>query len=216
MPVFSQFIPDFFHLLFPEYCNACGTQLVRGEKQLCIKCRYDLPYTDFHLYTANAVAKLFWGRLHCNAAMAMLYFRKGSRVQHLIHRLKYKDQTGLGFTLGKMLGERLAQSPAYHHADLIIPVPLHPGRERNRGYNQSKCIADGMTASLHIPVGTTQLIRQKATGTQTRKSRYDRFENMRSVFHVPDAASLAGKHIILVDDVITTGATLEACGQVLL
>ena len=207
---------DFLCLLFPDVCNACGQQLYRGEEQICIRCRYDLPYTDFHLYPDNPAAKLFWGRIRCNAAMAMLFFRKGTRVQQLIHRLKYQSQTGLGYTLGTLLGEKLLQSPDYRTADMIIPVPLHPRKERSRGYNQSKCIADGMAKVLGVPVNVKQLIRRKATDTQTKKNRYTRFENMRSVFAVPDPAELAGKHIILIDDVITTGATLEACGQLLL
>lgn len=209
-------IRDFLCLLFPDACNACGQPLFRGEEEICTQCRYDLPYTDFHLYADNAVAKLFWGRIRCDAAMAMLFFKKESRVQHLIHRLKYQSQTGLGQLMGTLLGEKLLQSPAYCNADMIIPVPLHPAKERKRGYNQSKCIADGAAKELGIPVSDKLLIRRKATATQTKKNRYTRFENMRSVFAVPDPAGLDGKHVILVDDVITTGATLEACGQLLL
>lgn len=213
---FKQLAADFFHLLFPDYCNACEAELFHGEKLICINCLYDLPYTDFHIYPDNPVARIFWGRVYCSQAMAMLYFRKGARVQRLIHHLKYKAGTELGFTLGTMLGERLRKAAAYQDAKLIIPVPLHPKKEKSRGYNQCKFIADGIAKSLGIPVDTTSVVRQVQTASQTRKSRYDRFENMRSVFHVPDPAALAGKHIILVDDVITTGATLEACGQVLL
>jgi len=216
MLLFNQFCTDFFHLIFPDLCNACGTTLFEGEKQICIRCRHDLPYTDFHLYQDNAVARLFWGRIPCHAAMAMLYFRKGSKVQSLIHSLKYKDQTGLGFVLGSMMGEKMKQSSYYSSADLIIPVPLHPKKERSRGYNQAKYIADGIGTTLHLPVDITSLIKSTATGTQTKKNRYHRFENMQSVFSVPDCSSLTGKHIILVDDVITTGATLESCGQALL
>jgi ComF family protein len=216
MPKLKQYILDFLYLFFPEHCNACGKQLFHGEKQLCISCLYDLPYTDFHLYAENAVARLFWGRLHCHNAMAMLYFKKGSRVQQLIHQLKYRSQTALGFKMGTMLAERLVVSAAYDDADLIIPVPLHFKKERKRGYNQSKVIADGMAEVLHIPVSTSHLIRRLNTGTQTKKNRYNRFENMKAVFHTTIPEELAGKHVILVDDVITTGATLEACGQVLL
>ena len=216
MLLFKQYLGDFLALLFPDLCNACNTPLFHGEKQICTQCLHDLPYTDFHLYAHNTVAKLFWGRMPCNAAMAMLYFRKGSRVQNLIHRLKYKDQTELGFVLGGLLSERLLASSFYLPADIVIPVPLHPKRERSRGYNQAAFIAQGIASSLHVPLNIKLLIRNKATGTQTKKNRYSRFENMKSVFHVPNAAAILGKHIILVDDVITTGATLEACGQVLL
>lgn len=212
----KQLLGDFISILFPDCCNACGTELYHGEKLICTHCLFDLPYTDFHIYQDNPVAKLFWGRVYCNQAMAMLYFRKGTRVQKLIHHLKYKGRTDLGLALGKLLGERLSSSTTYPLAQLIIPVPLHPKKEKSRGYNQCKCIADGISASLHIPVLTTALIRQVQTTSQTKKSRYNRFENMKAVFHIADPAALKGKHIMLVDDVITTGATLEACAQVLL
>ena len=211
------YISDFFHLLFPDPCLACSKQLFYGEKLICTSCLYDLPFTDFHVYAENAVAKLFWGRLNCHAAMAMLYFRKGTKVQKLIHQLKYRSQPALGFRLGVLLGERLAPAKSSDdQPDLIIPVPLHPSKQRSRGYNQSEMIAEGISSVLHIPVGSSQLIRQRSTGTQTKKNRYKRFENMQAVFSVPDGAALVGKHVLLVDDVITTGSTLEACAGVLL
>lgn len=216
---FKQYLLDFFNLLLPDLCAACGKQLYHGERQLCTTCLYDLPYTDFHVYRENAVAKLFWGRINCHAAMAMLYFRKGTKVQHLIHQLKYRSQPQLGFRLGVLLGERLLAAERLNGSvpiDLIIPVPLHPKKERRRGYNQSKMIADGIASVLDVPLGTTQLIRQRSTATQTKRNRYNRFENMQAVFTVKNPQELAGNHILLIDDVITTGATLEACGQVLL
>lgn len=216
MVPFKRILHDFFALLFPDLCRACADSLVAGEKYICTACLYDLPYTDFHLYADNIVARLFWGRVPCHAAMAMLYFRKGSRVQQLIHQLKYKDQTDLGITLGKMLGERLAMHADYHQAEVILPVPLHPKKERSRGYNQSRTIADGIALVLQLPVSSSYLLRERQTSTQTKKNRYRRFENMKSVFAVPNPQTLAGKHVLLVDDVITTGATLEACTQVLL
>jgi len=216
MLLFKQYFGDFLALLFPDLCNACNTPLFQGEKQICIQCLHDLPYTDFHLYSENTVAQLFWGRIPCNAAMAMLYFRKGSRVQNLVHRLKYNGQTELGFILGGLLGQKLLASSLYLQADLVIPVPLHPKKERSRGYNQAECIARGVASSLQLPLNSRLLVRNKATTTQTKKNRYKRFENMKSVFLVPFTESVSGKHIILVDDVITTGATLEACAQVLL
>lgn len=216
MLLVKQLLTDFFNLLFPELCSACNTQLFQGERLMCTQCIYDLPFTDFHRYAENPVAKLFWGRIPCHAAMAMLYFRKGTKVQNLIHQLKYKGQTDLGFELGRMLGERLLLSADYTKADLIIPVPLHPRKLRSRGYNQSKSIADGIASVLQLPVNTAQLIRKVQTDTQTRKTRFDRSENMKAVFNVFAPLNLKDKHIILVDDVITTGATLESCGQVLL
>lgn len=216
MNIVQQLAADFIGLLYPSLCNGCGTPLVRGEKQICISCLHDLPFTDFQSFADNQVHQLFWGRLHCDNAMAMLYFRKGSKVQQLIHRLKYKNQTELGIILGQMIGRKLLTADAYRTAELVIPVPLHPKKEKSRGYNQSKYIADGIAAIMDIPVSTTHLIRQRETTSQTKKSRYSRFENMQYVFTVCDPEAIKNKHILLVDDVVTTGSTLEASGIVLL
>lgn len=207
---------DVISLLFPELCNGCGTHLYDGEKEICSKCLYDLPFTDDYLFKENRVARQLWGRLPCNAAMAMLYFKKGTKVQNLIHSLKYKDKTSLGVKLGNNLGERLQRSEFYAGIDLVIPVPLHPKKERLRGYNQSKYIADGIAEVLNVRVSDTHLSRQIATSSQTKKSRYSRYENMQEVFKISNAEELKNLHILLVDDVITTGATLEACGNALL
>ena len=216
MIAINRLATDVISLLFPELCNACGTHLYYGEKEICIKCLRDLPFTDFHLYADNPVAKQLWGRLPNTNAMAMLYFRKGTKVQNLMHSLKYKDKTEVGVKLGNLLGEKLKNSNDYKGIDLIIPVPLHSSKERSRGYNQSKCIADGIAEALEIEVSSTHLLRAKSTETQTKKSRYTRFENMQSVFDVKQKEELENLHILLVDDVITTGATLEACGNALL
>ena len=166
------FITDMVGLLFPDLCNACGIQLYRGESLICTKCLYNLPYTDYHLHAENRVAKQLWGRLPFNAAMAMLYFKKGTIVQNLIHSLKYKNQTGVGLKLGNLLGQKLALSSIYEGIDLIIPVPLHQKKEKSRGYNQSKYIANGIAEVLKVPVCDTVLQRKTATATQTKKSRY--------------------------------------------
>jgi len=214
MSFIQQITSDFFHLLFPEHCNACGVQLVHGEKKICIRCLYDLPYTDFHLFADNPVAKLFWGRIPLQSAMALLYFRKGSKVQDLIHDIKYKGNQELGFLLGCMIGERIL--PGSQKTGLIVPVPLHRSKERKRGYNQSKCIADGIAKVLQIPVNTKLLTRKINTGTQTKRNRYNRFENMEFVFGISSSPQLKHQSVLLVDDVITTGATLESCGSLLL
>jgi ComF family protein len=207
---------DVIGLLFPELCNGCGLSLYPGEKAICTSCLYDLPYTDFHLDPNNRVAKQLWGRLPINAAMAMLYFKKGTKTQNLIHNLKYKGQTEVGLKLGNLLGEKLLHNESYTGIDLIIPVPLHLKKLRIRGYNQSTFIANGIAQVLTTPVNTKQLLRKKITATQTKKTRYTRYENMESVFQVFHPEALQHKHILLVDDVITTGATLEACGNSLL
>lgn len=211
----QQYLTDFTGLLFPELCCGCGAHLHHGECGICVACLYDLPYTDYHLHAENRVAKQFWGRLTLQAAMAMLYFKKGTRVQQLIHQLKYKDKTAVGTKLGQLLAAQLRKSALYKDVDLIIPVPLHPKRKRSRGYNQSECIANGLSEDLGIPTSTVHLLRGKATATQTKKSRYFRYENMKSIFKVVKAEQIRHLHVLLVDDVITTGATLEACGQAL-
>jgi ComF family protein len=202
--------------LFPNLCNACGMHLYGDEKVICLHCLHDLPFTDFHLHQDNLVAKQLWGRLPFEAAMAMLYFKKGTKIQQLIHNLKYKGQTAVGVTLGRLLANKLRESPHYQGIDYLVPVPLHPKKERQRGYNQSSYIADGMAERMQVPVCKNQLIRKRLTETQTKKSRYTRYENMLTVFEVVKPAIFQNKHILLIDDVITTGSTIEACGNSLL
>lgn len=207
----NRIFKDLTGLLFPDLCCGCGTALYHGESFLCSTCLYTIPYTDYHLYPANKVAKQLWGRVVFSSAMALLYFKKGGKVQNIIHNLKYKNRPGLGIKLGGMIGERLALSPFCMDIDLIIPVPLHKKKARSRGYNQSLCIASGISARLNVPVDAGLLLRHQETETQTRKGRYLRYENMKSVFGVSRPQDLAGKHILLIDDVVTTGATIEAC-----
>ncbi|WP_199117726.1 ComF family protein [Pedobacter sp. ASV28] len=212
----KRYTEDLLNLLFPELCNGCAQLLYRGEKEVCTKCLYDLPYTDFHLYPDNLVAKQLWGRLPLNAAMAMLYFKKGTNVQNMIHSLKYNHKCGMGTVFGKLLAKRLKKSEFYNDLDLIIPVPLHLKKLKLRGYNQSEYIASGLSEELAVPISTKNLLRRQATESQTKKARYTRYENMKDVFTVKDKTEVLDKHILLVDDVITTGATLEACGSTLL
>lgn len=207
---------DLLGLLFPELCAACGTHLYRGEQCLCSKCLYDLPYSDHHLHADNRAAKKFWGRLPLGSVFALLHFKKGNAVQRILHSLKYRNQPDLGVKLGRMIAEKLVLSGQEIHPDIIIPVPLHHKREKLRGYNQSLCIAKGIAEILQIPLSEGQLKRNIATKSQTKKNRYSRYENMIGVFHLQNAAILKGKHVLLVDDVITTGATLEACATTLL
>ena len=212
----SRWGSDLLGLLFPNLCNACGASLFYGEKLICTKCLFDLPFTDYHLYQENKVMKQLWGRVPLNAAMALLYFRKGAKAQRLIHSLKYNGKTDVGILLGSMIGERLKLSSLYSDIDFIVPVPLHHQKLRSRGYNQSSFIAEGIAQTINIPFKEEILIRTVSTESQTKKNRFSRYENMKAVFKVPETDQITGKHILLVDDVVTTGATLESCANTLL
>ncbi len=216
MKLQAGYFADFVSLLFPELCQACGESLVTGEDLLCINCRYNLPFTDFHLKPDNMVAQQFWGKINLEAAYAMCYFTKGEKMQHLMHQFKYKGIQKIGNLLGNIAGEQLGKNPVFSSVDVIIPVPLHKSRLRKRGYNQSACFAEGLSEKLNIPVDENSLLRVRATQTQTHRSRFSRFENMQEVFALANTDTLINKHVLLVDDVVTTGSTLEACGTELL
>lgn len=216
MMLLKQFVDNLLCLLFPNFCCGCNTYLYLGEEQLCTRCLYRLPYTDHYVHAENIAARQLWGRLPCNAVSSLLYFNKGSRVQNIIHHLKYKGRKDLGLKLGRMVAEKLVLCNTYQNVDLIIPVPLHRSRELKRGYNQSLCIAQGISKILKTPINTHSLLRNKRSATQTKKGRYSRFENMQEVFSIAASDEIKDKHILLVDDVMTTGATLEACGQALI
>ena len=160
---------DLLGLLFPNLCNACGTPLYYSESLICTKCLYDLPFTDYHLHAENRVAKQLWGRVDLNAAMAMLYFRKGAKVQNLINSLKYNGKIDVGVKLGALLGERLKSSVAYQDIDLIIPVPLHIKKLRARGYNQSTFIAEGISEKMKVEYSEGVLIRVVSTESKQKR-----------------------------------------------
>jgi len=207
---------DFLSLVFPRTCESCGNTLHRHEQCICNFCNHHLPRTDFHEHPDNPVAQLFWGRTMLRYATSMFYFHKGSNVQHLVHQLKYKGKQEVGVHLGKLYGIDLRQSPLFSTVDVVVPVPLHPNRQRKRGYNQSEAFAQGLAHGMGIRMDTRTLLRKTATSTQTRKSRFLRWENVKEVFVLEQPEKLANLHILLVDDVVTTGATLESCVQNLL
>ncbi|MGF7041505.1 ComF family protein [Mucilaginibacter lappiensis] len=216
MKMLRGYLADFVSLLFPELCPACGASLVANEHIICSDCRYNLPYTNFHLQADNIVAQQFYGKINVEAVYALYYFNKGGKVQSLMHHFKYKGIQQIGNLLGNMAGTQLMENHIFNTADLIIPVPLHKSRLKERGYNQSTCFANGLAQKLNAVVEDDNLQRAIATATQTHKSRFARFENMQEVFMVKHPERLVNKHVLLVDDIVTTGSTLEACGIELL
>jgi ComF family protein len=182
---------------------------------MCLRCLTDLPRTGFHQDPENEVAQMFWGRIPLNQVSSFIYFAKGSRYQHILHELKYNGQKRIGIEMGRMFGNELKNTP-FSGVDLIHPVPLHHKKQKKRGYNQSELIASGMAEILHLPVATTFISRKDDTLSQTRKSRYERWENVQHIFRCENPDAIRNKHILLVDDVITTGATIEACASCIL
>jgi ComF family protein len=216
MNLLRGYLADFVALIFPQLCPACRASLIANEHILCTDCLYNLPYTNFHTKSDNIVAKQFWGKLNIEGAYSLYYFSKGGKVQNMMHQFKYNGMEQIGNVLGGIAGKQLAQSTVFNTADIIIPVPLHKKRLKERGYNQSACFAEGLAHQLSAVVEVNSLIRTVATKTQTHKSRFARFENMKEVFAVKDPERLINKHVLLVDDIVTTSSTLEACGIELL
>lgn len=209
-------VEDLFSLFFPKYCLGCGEPLTREEENLCTFCLFHLPRTFFHQDPTNAAARVFWGRVRLESAVSFLFFHKGGNVQELLHQLKYQGRKEIGRYLGRLYALELSDSRLLSQVDLIIPVPLHPRKLRKRGYNQSQCFAEGLAGITGIPVMANILVRKAHSSTQTKKSRYERWENVEDIFGVVKPELIRGRHVLLVDDVITTGATIEACAVKLL
>ena len=210
------FLEDFISLLYPRVCAACGNSLFKNEGIVCTSCLYHLPKTNYHLMDESPLDKVFWGRSKLAYTAALYFFQKKGKVQHLIHQLKYKGRTDVGIFMGEILGNDLKKSAHFADIDAVVPVPLHLAKQRKRGYNQSEQFAIGLASAMNIDMDATSFIRTVDTQTQTRKSRFARWENVKEIFHVADAGKLANKHLLLVDDVITTGATLESAANILL
>lgn len=206
---------SFLHLLFPHVCTGCGNDILTEESELCMRCIAAMPETNFEIHPNNPVEKLFWGRLPIVGATAQFYFTKESLMQHLMHQFKYKRNKELGLQLGRIMGEQIKRSGRFD-AEVLIPLPLFPGKEKRRGYNQATILCNGISEMMEIPVLENVIFRPSHTETQTKKGRIERWKNMEGKFILSNPDVIQNKHVLLVDDVVTTGATLEACGNELL
>jgi ComF family protein len=207
---------DFVRLFYPNLCMVCHNDLATGESVICTSCLYHIPRTKYWFDAENPVAKIFWGRVFVQNACSFFFFSKGSRYRKLLHQLKYNGKPEVGFVLGKEFGFELGKIDAYKNIDYLVPVPLHPKRLKQRGYNQAEEIAKGLQESMGIPVSTDNLIRSGYTETQTRKSRTERVKNVSKAFKLDKPENFKDKHILIIDDVVTTGATLEECAAIVL
>jgi len=214
--IISEAFDGLSYLIYPEVCPACLNALRKGELCLCTSCRFRLPRTQYYKDKDNPVAKQFWGKVNIEAATAYYHFGKGEKVQRLIHQLKYKGSKDIGVFVGELFGMEVAKVQPYSEIDIVVPVPLHPSKLRQRGYNQSDSFAEGIATAIGVRFDPDAVRRVKATDTQTRKHRYERYENVSSVFELSKPEDLRGKHVLLVDDVVTTGSTFIACAEVIL
>jgi ComF family protein len=203
-------------LFYPRLCAGCGDALQQHEQNICLQCLLHLPETETHKLKGNPLALIFEGRVKVENVASYLYYKKGNNVQHILYSLKYKGQKELGQYLGKRYGEQLKQEPRFQDVDIIVPIPLHRQKERKRGYNQSEWIAKGLSEGMQKPYRTDILSRVQFTETQTRKGRFSRWENVKTVFVANGVEEVKGKHLLVCDDVLTTGATMEAAVQQLL
>jgi ComF family protein len=209
-------LSDFLSLLYPDLCIICNENLLKSEQNICIKCLNEIPVTNYHLTKNNPVDKRFWGKTDIESATSFYFFTKGSPFQKLIHELKYRNNKEIGVYFGKYAASNIATSTFFEGIDLIVPIPLHPAKYKKRGYNQSELLCKGIADYTGYITDFTNLKRIKETETQTKKSVYDRYINTSGIFEVQNPEIFENKHILLVDDVLTTGSTLEAAAQELL
>ena len=201
---------DLTGLIYPHTCAGCGQRLVKGEQEICLACLLQIPQTHFHKDPQNPVWKLFRGRVKIGVTASYLYFEKGSKVQSILHAIKYKGNQDLARQLGNLYGHILSRDGALNGADYLIPIPLHPLKLKMRGYNQSEVWGEGLAIATGIPLLNNNLHRTENTTSQTRKSRIARWENVKDIFALHRPEEIQGKRIVILDDVVTTGSTLEA------
>lgn len=204
------------HLMYPHTCECCGHDLTRREEVLCLRCSGKLPATGFQLMHHNPVEKVFWGRVPLQHATAGYYFGRHALLQQLVHQFKYHGRKDIALYMGRQLGLQLQQSSWWQQISLVVPVPLNSVRQRHRGYNQAALLAAGIAGVLGCRMEAGALARMSAVTTQTHKTRPERWENVATVFALQKPAAVQQQHVLLVDDVLTTGATLEACTRAIM
>lgn len=203
------------NLFYPNNCLICSETLIKGEDQICLLCLNDIPRTNYHLKEGNPVEMRFWGKVEIERASSFFFFNKGSAFQYVIHDLKYRGNKEIGVLFGRIAAADLLESAAFRTIDVIVPVPIHKKKEAKRGFNQSEMIARGIAEMMHKELVCDNLYRALEKTSQTDKSVFERYENTKDVFAIRDIERFENKHILLVDDVLTTGSTLESCVKVL-
>lgn len=209
-------VKNLLNLFFPMVCYACNNLLVDKEVYVCTDCRHNLPVTNYHFSDDNSVKKVLYGRVELENATSLLHFHKKGMVQHLLHGLKYRGYEDIGVFLGRWLGNELKAIENYKHIDVVVPVPLHKKKLKKRGYNQVEKFGQEIARALNVPYIDTVLLKTTSTKTQVFKERIARWNNNNEIFSITNLEDITNKHILLVDDIITTGATIEACANELL
>ena len=211
----KRWLNSLLRLFAPRHCVVCGTCLGDGEEVLCLECNMGLPRTNYHCQADNPVERAFWGKMPLVRATSYFFYRKGSDYCRILYQLKYEGRQDVGEAIGRMMAAELARSGFFEGVDVLLPVPLHPAKVRRRGYNQSECIARGVSAVTGIPVDCVSVVRTKGTESQTRQLPFLRWDNVEGIFTLRDASAFRNRHVLIIDDVLTTGATTTACADAL-
>lgn len=211
-----QFFQSLIQLFYPRICPGCGSDAIGKGESLCLRCLSDLPYTFYNQSADNKMAQMFYGRIKIESAMSLLYFSKHSLVQNIMHEFKYNGGRELGMFLGNLMGKAINESELFRRCEVLVPLPLHASKEKKRGYNQSEILCRGIQSITGQALSVKNVIRTTPTESQTHKHRTERWDNVEGTFEVSNPDALRGKHVLLVDDVVTTGSTLEACADAIL